>query len=235
MPDDFHSLQASHAGAHQRTPAPRGSILTAGASTADVRGAANPVGTSAAFGAGALVGAGGAAGTGGGAGADVGVAAGAGAGLDAGLGAGGGGAAGAGAGVGAGAPAKDSRPRAAAVTSGQPNERATRVSICAERCSSRVSRSTRSVTKSSNGRIASWIHCTLWLWRSDAERERVSRRSLALAWHSTSGRNTGSSACATPSTRFSTSIAFCITAAISASFAPEGSAPDDCHRTSITR
>ncbi len=70
---------------------------------------------------------------------------------------------------------------------------------------------------------------------SDAERERVSRRSLALAWHSTSGRNTGSSACATPSTRFSTSIAFCITAAISASFAPEGSAPDDCHRTSITR
>src|SRR5213078_1853370 len=190
MPDDFHSLQASHAGAHQRTPAPRGSILTAGASTADVRGAANPVGTSAAFGAGALVGAGGAAGAG--AGADLG----------AGLGAGGGGAAGAGAGVGAGAPAKDSRPRAAAVTSGQPNERATRVSICAERCSSRVSRSTRSVTKSSNGRIASWIRCTLWLWRSDAERERVSRRSLALAWHSTSGRNTGSSACATPSTRF---------------------------------
>src|SRR5207245_1752702 len=141
----------------------------------------------------------------------------------AGVGAGGG----AGVGMGGGAarrspPPNASRPRAAAVTSGQPNERATPVSICAERCSSRVSRSTTSTMKSSNGRTASWIRCTLWLWRSDAERESVSRTSLAFAWHSTSGRNTGSSWWVMLSTRFSTSIACCIAAAISPSSAPVG-------------
>src|SRR5207249_8753049 len=86
----------------------------------------------------------------------------------------------------------ESRPRAFAVTSGQPNERATAVSSCAERCSSSVSRSTRSVTRSANGRISSWIRCALWPW-TDAERESLKRRSRALVWHSTSGRNPGSS------------------------------------------
>src|SRR5216117_1349657 len=110
--------------------------------------------------------------------------------LGAGAGAGGGATGGAAA-RGSTAP-NESRPRAFAVTSGQPNERATAVSSCAERCSSSVSRSTRSVTRSANGRISSWIRCALWPW-TDAERESLKRRSRALVWHSTSGRNPGSS------------------------------------------
>src|SRR5947209_17143862 len=110
--------------------------------------------------------------------------------LGAGAGAGGGATVGAAA-RGSTAP-NESRPRAFAVTSGQPNERATAVSSCAERCSSSVSRSTRSVTRSANGRISSWIRCALWPW-TDAERESLKRRSRALVWHSTSGRNPGSS------------------------------------------
>src|SRR5437773_2272628 len=209
--------------------------------TTGVRGATGAAGTSVAFGAGLCVDAGGGAGAGArnGAGARGGAGERGGAGVRVGEGAGGrvgvGGGAGGGAATRGSTPPNASRPRALAVTSGQPNERATVVSSCAERCSSSVSRSTRSVTKSSNGRIASWSRCVLWPW-VEAERESVNFRSLALAWHSTSGRNTGSSLWVMLSTRFSTSIACWIAAAVSFSSAPDGaSAADDCQRTSINR
>src|SRR3989449_10726964 len=223
MPDDFHSFQAECAVAHQRTPAARRSTATVGGGGTGGRRPTGPEGTSVAFGAGADVCTGGGTATrvgiGGGVGVRVGVdggRVGVGAGGAVRVGVGGGvrvgaggdvrvGAdvrlgAGAGAGGGAtgGAAARgstapnESRPRAFAVTSGQPNERATVVSSCAERCSSSVSRSTRSVTRSANGRISSWIRCALWPW-TDAERESLKRRSRALVWHSTSGRNPGSS------------------------------------------
>src|SRR3989454_5432859 len=223
MPDDFHSFQAECAVAHQRTPAARRSTATVGGGATGGRRPTGPEGTSVAFGAGADVCTGGGTATrvgiGGGVGVRVGVdggRVGVGAGGAVRVGVGGGvrvgaggdvrvGAdvrlgAGAGAGGGAtgGAAARgstapnESRPRAFAVTSGQPNERATAVSSCAERCSSSVSRSTRSVTRSANGRISSWIRCALWPW-PDAERESLKRRSRALVWHSTSGRNPGSS------------------------------------------
>src|SRR2546422_737407 len=223
MPDDFHSFQAECAVAHQRTPAARRSTATVGGGGTGGRRPTGPEGTSVAFGAGADVCTGGGTATrvgiGGGVGVRVGVdggRVGVGAGGAVRVGVGGGvrvgaggdvrvGAdvrlgAGAGAGGGAtgGAAARgstapnESRPRAFAVTSGQPNERATAVSSCAERCSSSVSRSTRSVTRSANGRISSWIRCALWPW-TDAERESLKRRSRALVWHSTSGRNPGSS------------------------------------------
>src|SRR2546426_7482727 len=223
MPDDFHSFQAECAVAHQRTPAARRSTATVGGGATGGRRPTGPEGTSVAFGAGADVCTGGGTATrvgiGGGVGVRVGVdggRVGVGAGGAVRVGVGGGvrvgaggdvrvGAdvrlgAGAGAGGGAtgGAAARgstapnESRPRAFAVTSGQPNERATVVSSCAERCSSSVSRSTRSVTRSANGRISSWIRCALWPW-TDAERESLKRRSRALVWHSTSGRNPGSS------------------------------------------
>src|SRR3989454_961457 len=223
MPDDFHSFQAECAVAHQRTPAARRSTATVGGGATGGRRPTGPEGTSVAFGAGADVCTGGGTATRVGIGGGVGVRVGAGVrvGVDGGrVGVGAGGAvrvgvgggvrvgagadvrlgAGAGAGGGAtgGAAARgstapnESRPRAFAVTSGQPNERATAVSSCAERCSSSVSRSTRSVTRSANGRISSWIRCALWPW-TDAERESLKRRSRALVWHSTSGRNPGSS------------------------------------------
>src|SRR2546422_4890928 len=223
MPDDFHSFQAECAVAHQRTPAARRSTATVGGGGTGGRRPTGPEGTSVAFGAGADVCTGGGTATrvgiGGGVGVRVGVdggRVGVGAGGAVRVGVGGGvrvgaggdvrvGAdvrlgAGAGAGGGAtgGAAARgstapnESRPRAFAVTSGQPNERATAVSSCAERCSSSVSRSTRSVTRSANGRISSSIRCALWPW-TDAERGSLKRRSRALVWHSTSGRNPGSS------------------------------------------
>src|SRR5256712_3424273 len=223
MPGDFHSFQAECAVAHQRTPAARRSTATVGGGATGGRRPTGPEGTSVAFGAGADVCTGGGTATrvgiGGGVGVRVGVdggRVGVGAGGAVRVGVGGGvrvgaggdvrvGAdvrlgAGAGAGGGAtgGAAARgstapnESRPRAFAVTSGQPNERATAVSSCAERCSSSVSRSTRSVTRSANGRSSSWIRCALWPW-TDAERESLKRRSRALVWHSTSGRNPGSS------------------------------------------
>src|SRR2546422_3408122 len=223
MPDDFHSFQAECAVAHQRTPAARRSTATVGGGGTGGRRPTGPEGTSVAFGAGADVCTGGGTATrvgiGGGVGVRVGVDGGrvgvgaggavrVGAGVGVRVGAGGdvrvgadvrlGAGAGAGGGATGGAAARgstapnDSRPRAFAVTSGQPNERATAVSSCAERCSSSVSRSTRSVTRSANGRISSWIRCALWPW-TDAERESLKRRSRALVWHSTSGRNPGSS------------------------------------------
>src|SRR2546430_3879704 len=41
-------------------------------------------------------------------------------------------------------------------------------------CSSSESRSTRSVTRSANGRISSWIRCALWPWTDARSEEHTS-------------------------------------------------------------
>ena len=116
------------------------------------------------------------------------------------------GAAGSGAGTGAGfsTDAIVRRPLAAALTSVRPNTRATAVSSCAHCSSVKVSRSSMSVRRFSNGLMLSSTFSAVALRPSLAARETATRSSLAFAWQSSSDGNAGSSRWLMPSTRVST-------------------------------